>query len=133
MHKPSTTIIRIPRAKNTKADALARLATGKHDSNPSGPKVEILSNPSINKKLSEVFSTDIQNTWMNPILDYLTSGKGPADRVEFRRLALKSAQYLIRDNRLYRRGLSMPNLVCITPEEGLKVLHDVHGGICGNH
>jgi ribonuclease HI len=132
-HFEQSTIERIPRAKNTKADALARLATAQPDARSGQPKVEVLDYPSINKTLSEVFSTTTEDTWMKPILDYLSTGAGPTDRVEYRRLALKSAHYLIRDGRLYRRGLSMPNLICITSEEGLKVLREIHGGICGNH
>ena len=70
---------------------------------------------------------------MDPIITFLTNGSGPIENVARRRLAHRSALYTTREGRLYRRGLSMPNLLYISPEEGMFVLQTIHGGICGNH
>ncbi|XP_024163855.1 protein NYNRIN-like [Rosa chinensis] len=70
---------------------------------------------------------------MDPILRYMIDGLVPDDKVEARRLQLRSARYTIMNGKLYRRGHCFPNLKCVTPEEGHKIMKDIHAGVCGNH
>ena len=127
-------ITQIPREKNSKADELARLATSDPSLLPgTHPAIEHLSKPSISKSFSEVFSTEQATTWMDPILHYKLEGKLPEDKLEARRLTLRSSRYNIQDAKLYKRGLSLPNLRCIPRAEGEVVLQDIHSGACGNH
>ena len=45
----------------------------------------------------------------------------------------KVAHYILYDNRVYRRGYSMPLLKCVTPSEAKYMLRKIHEGTCGNH
>jgi hypothetical protein len=127
-------ISQIPREKNAKADALARLATADPSLLPGNHlAIEHLSKPSISKTFSEVFAVEQTMTWMDPILQYKLEGKLPEEKLEARRLILRSSRYNIQDGKLYKRGLSMPNLRCIPRDEGEAVLQDIHAGACGNH
>ncbi|KAK9911093.1 hypothetical protein M0R45_035016 [Rubus argutus] len=122
-------ISQIPREKNSKADALARLATADPSLLPGNyPAIEHLSKPSISRTFSEVFAVEQTTTWMDPILQYKLEGKLPGDKLEARRLILRSSRYNIQDGKLYKRGLSMPNLRCIPRAEGEAVLQDIHSG-----
>ena len=41
--------------------------------------------------------------------------------------------FVIIDNELYKRSVSGVFQRCISPEEGRKILYDIHAGDCGNH
>lgn len=70
---------------------------------------------------------------MDPIYDYLTKEELPDDPLKSRRIKYRATRYLIVNESLYKRGYSIPYLRCVTPEEGGKILRDIHEGICGNH
>ena len=56
-------------------------------------------------------------SWMDRIVVYLKIGEQPEDRTKSRILWLKAARYVLYDNKLYKRGYSMPLLKCATPSE----------------
>ncbi|XP_024157071.1 uncharacterized protein LOC112164937 [Rosa chinensis] len=99
----------IPRAENDKADALAKLASTSPSPTYGATKVEILEKPSTSKTVSEIFTVDHTASWMDPILKYMVDGLAPDDKVEARRLQLRSARYTIMNGKLYRRGRSQNN------------------------
>ena len=70
---------------------------------------------------------------MDPILNYLRDGSLPPERKEAKSIIYKAANYTIIDGVLYKRGFSFPLLRCLRPEEGLRVLEDLHAGECNNH
>ncbi|XP_024190652.1 uncharacterized protein LOC112194667 [Rosa chinensis] len=129
----SYTLTQIPRAENDKADALAKIAATSPSPTYGATKVEILERPSTSKTVSEIFTVDHTTSWMAPILKYMVDGLAPDDKVEARRLQLRSAQYTIMNGKLYRRGHCFPNLKCVTPEDSHKIMKDIHAGVCGNH
>ncbi|XP_024198456.1 uncharacterized protein LOC112201765 [Rosa chinensis] len=63
----------------------------------------------------------------------MVDGLTPEDKVEARRLQLRSAKYTILNRKLYKRAYCFANLKCVTEKEGHKILKDIHGGVCGNH
>ncbi|KAL5577794.1 hypothetical protein UlMin_019493 [Ulmus minor] len=81
----TVTIIQVPRAENTNADALARLATGLEERLLKTVPIEILEAPSIDKK-EQVGSIVVRPCWMDPIISFLRDGTLPADKFEARRL-----------------------------------------------
>ncbi|KAL5563381.1 hypothetical protein UlMin_033128 [Ulmus minor] len=81
----TVTITQIPRNKNTNTDALARLATGLEDSLLKTVPLEILDEPSIDKR-QQVDAISDKPTWMDPIMAYLRDGTLPQDKFEARRL-----------------------------------------------
>lgn len=126
--------MQIPQEQNSKADALVRLAT----SDPSMTlephlPIEHLPKPRINKSFNKIFATEQTTTWMDPILQYKLNGTLPEDKLEARRLKLRSSNYNIQDRKLYKQGFSFPNLKCISRQEGEAVLESIHSGPCDNH
>ena len=70
---------------------------------------------------------------MDPILAYLRDGTLPSDRKDAKRVLYQATQYTLIDGNLYKWGLSLPLLRCLCPEEGAKVLEELHVGVCSNH
>ncbi|KAL5564919.1 hypothetical protein UlMin_028083 [Ulmus minor] len=106
----TVTIIQVPRAENTNADALARLATGLEERLLKTVPIEILEVPSIDKS-EQVGYIVVRPCWMDPIISFLRDGTLPADKFEARRLRFRSAH----------------------EDWGKFTLEEVHAGVCGNH
>ena len=70
---------------------------------------------------------------MDPIVAYLKTGELPENKIKVRILRLKAARYVIYDDKLYRRGYSMPLLKCVTPSELDYIMREIHKSICRNH
>ncbi|KAL5567724.1 hypothetical protein UlMin_024299 [Ulmus minor] len=128
----TVTIIQIPRAKNTNADALARLATGLEERLLKTVPIEILEVPSIDKP-EQVGSIVVRPCWMDPIISFLLDGTLPADKFEARRLRFRSARYFLDKGKLYKKGFSSPSLLCLDEDRGKFTLEEVHADVCGNH
>ena len=72
-------------------------------------------------------------SWMDPIVVYLKTDELPENKTEARILKLKVARYVIYDDKLYRRGYSMPLLKCVAFSEADYIMTEIHEGICENH
>ncbi|KAL0402301.1 UNVERIFIED_CONTAM: hypothetical protein Slati_4260000 [Sesamum latifolium] len=72
-------------------------------------------------------------TWTTPIVQFLTEGTLPEDRIEARKVKLRSARFVLIDGDLYKRGFSYPMLKCLSPDRAKYVLREIHEGSCGNH
>ena len=70
---------------------------------------------------------------MDPIVEYLKTSEQPEDKTKARILWLKADHYVLYDDKLYRRGYSMPLLKCITLSEVKYIMREIHEGTCGNH
>ena len=70
---------------------------------------------------------------MDPILKYLKEGVLPEDKKEAKSLMFRAANYTIINDMLYKRGFTFPYLRCLVPEEGTRVLEELHEGECSNH
>ena len=122
-----------PRAENSRADALAKLATASQkDFNKLTP-VEYLAEPSIDLTNVEVSSVTSEPRWMGPIWDYLIRGLLPNDPKEAAKLKTRSARFTVHKGCLYKRGFFAPILKCIEGRDSDYVLREVHEGVCGNH
>ena len=54
--------------------------------------------------------------------------------MEAEQITRRSKNYVLVGDRLYRWGASSGVLLkCITPEEGQKILEEIHPECCGNH
>ena len=123
----------IPRADNSQADALEKLATtSQEDLNKQTP-VEHLVEPSINLYDEEVSLIMSEPSWMDPIWDYLVDGLLPDDPKEASKLRTRSVRFTIHKGSLYKRGFFTPILKCIAGKDANYVLREVHEGVCGNH
>ena len=123
----------VPRAENSRADALAKLATASREDLDRLVPVKHLPKPSVNVDNEEVSSVMFEPSWMDPIWDYLVDGILPSNPNEASKLRTRLARFTIHRGTLYRRGFSTPILKCIGKEDANYVLRQVHEGICGNH
>ena len=123
----------MPRVGNSRADALAKLATASHEDLSNSTPVEYLAEPFID--LCDVQVTQIRSepSWIEPIWDYIIDGRLPDDPKEAAKIRTRSARFTNHKGSLYKRGFFTPILKCITGKDTEYVLREVHEGICGNH
>ena len=123
----------IPRAENSRANALAKMTTAsQEDLNRLAP-VEHLSKPFVDLNNEEVSLIMSEPSWMDPIWDYSIEGLQPNDPKEASKLRSRSVRFTIHQGTLYKRGFFTPILKCIAKEDADYVLREVHEGVCGNH
>ena len=123
----------IPRTENSRADALAKLATASQEDLDRRVPIEHLMEPSVDVNSDEVLPVMTAPSWMDPIWDYLLNGILPSDLKEASKLRARSTRFALLQGTLYKRGFSAPLLKCIGKEDADYVLREVHEGICGNH
>ena len=126
------TIQQLPREQNSNADALEKLATIKDVELINVVPIDYLDSPSILAP-DEVETVQPQDGWMEPIIKYLISGELHRDKKATRKLLYQVPRYIIMDNRLYRRGYSLPLLRFVSKKEVSLILREVHEGFCGDH
>ena len=92
----------IPRAENSRADTLAKLATASQEDLNRLTLVEHLAEPSIDLKDVKVSPVTSEPSWMDPIWDYLIGGLLPSDLEEAAKLRTRSARFTVHKGRLYK-------------------------------
>jgi hypothetical protein len=70
---------------------------------------------------------------MSPIRTYLDNQPPSIDNAEVERIARKSKIYHLIDGILYRQGANLMMMKCISREEGIELLEDIHKGVCISH
>jgi hypothetical protein len=70
---------------------------------------------------------------MSPIRVYLDNQSPSDDNAEVECITRKSKMYHLIDGVLYRQGANGMMMKCISREEGIELLEDVHKGVCGSH
>ncbi|KAI4996920.1 hypothetical protein ZWY2020_052262 [Hordeum vulgare] len=73
------------------------------------------------------------SAWVQNIVQFLQTRDLPEEQEEAEKLARQSSMYQFVDNILCRRRPNGVKLKCIPQEDGLKLLTEIHGGICGSH
>ena len=71
--------------------------------------------------------------WAQHTVRFLQTGELPEEQEEAEKVARRSTMYQFVDDVLYRKRPNSVKLKCIPREEGLGLLAEVHGGICGSH
>ena len=123
----------IPRAENSRADALEKLATASQEDLSRLTPIEYLAEPSIDLYGEEVAPIKSEPTWMEPIWDYLIDGRLPDDPKEASKIRTRSARFTNHKGSLYKRGFFTPILKCIAGKYTDYALREVHESVCGNH
>ena len=123
----------IPRTENSRADALAKLATASQEDLSRSTPVEYLAEPSIDLCDVEVAQIGSGPSWMDPIWDYIIDGRLPDDPKEAAKIRTRSARFTNHKGSLYKRGFFTPILKCIAGKNTEYVLRELHEGVCGNH
>ena len=123
----------VPRAENSRADALEKLATASQEDLGRLIPVEHFPKPSVSINNGEVSPVMSEPSWMNPIWDYLVEGTLLSNPKEASKIRARSEKFTVYRRILYKRGFSMPILKCVEKEDANYILKEVHKGVCGNH
>ena len=73
------------------------------------------------------------DAWISEIRDYLKDNILPKEHMFAERIVRLAKRYAVVEGDLYRRGANGILMLCITQEEGDKLLAEIHGGECGSH
>jgi hypothetical protein len=71
--------------------------------------------------------------WMNLIKMFLDNQSPSDDNAKVERIAHKSKMYHLIDGVLYRQGANGMMMRCISREEGVQLLQDIHSSVYGSH
>ena len=71
--------------------------------------------------------------WTKPYVEFFTEQKLPPDEVAARQIQRRASAYTIINGELYKRSVSGIFMRCVEPEEGRRLLKDIHQGECGHH
>ncbi|KAK1647016.1 hypothetical protein QYE76_064821 [Lolium multiflorum] len=71
--------------------------------------------------------------WTQPFLDYLIDRKLPEDEVLVRQIIRRARSYTIVDGQLYKRSANGVFLKCVSNQDGIEILREIHAGDCGHH
>ncbi|XP_021722675.1 uncharacterized protein LOC110690154 [Chenopodium quinoa] len=123
----------VPRAQNSQADALARLASSSFNDLERTVMVEVLKQRSIDESAKEVHCIRQGEQWYEKILTYLLTGALPIEKEESRKIKKDSVWFILYQGQLYKRGFSFPLQRCITAEESTRLIEEIHEETCGNH
>ena len=100
----------IPRAKNSRVDALEKLATASQEDLSRSTPVEYLAKPSIDLCDVEVAPVESEPSCMEPIWDYIIDRRLPDDPKEAAKIRTRSARFTNHKGSLYKRGFLHPSL-----------------------
>ncbi|KAK1593557.1 hypothetical protein QYE76_017479 [Lolium multiflorum] len=131
----------VRRDDNTAADMLSKLGSGRKPI-PPGIFLEHLRIPSVkgaNPENPEVAVSPAKEVmaiipaWTQPFLDYLIDQKLPEDEVLARQIIRRARSYTIVDGQLYKRSATGVFLKCVSNQDGIEILREIHAGDCGHH
>jgi len=81
----------------------------------------------------QVHQIEVGETWMTSYQCYLADGILPLDLAEARKIKKNSSKYTIIDGKLFRHGFTHPIMVCVDGEQCMRIMAELHEGICGSH
>jgi hypothetical protein len=131
----------VARLDNRNTDHLAWIASSRAPI-PSDVIIEKLTKPSIKmvETLREIDLMIIDGSkqqpevdWMSPIKAYLDNQLISDDNAEIEHIARKSRMYHIIDGVLYKQGVNGMMMKCISKDEGIQLLREIHSGVCEAH
>jgi hypothetical protein len=76
----------------------------------------------------------INTNWLSPIINFIKNNKNYPKGKKHEKLARCASNYVFIGSNLFRHSASSGILCkCITQEDGVKLLGEIHSRICGNH
>jgi hypothetical protein len=131
----------VPHLDNHDTNHLAWIASSKAPI-PSDVIIEKLTKPSI-KTVETLRETDLmiidgseqqpEIDWMSPIKAYLDNQPISYNDAEIKHITRKSRMYHIIDGVLYKQGTNGMMMKCISKDEGIQLLREIHSGVYGAH
>ncbi|KAL0462545.1 UNVERIFIED_CONTAM: hypothetical protein Slati_0142100 [Sesamum latifolium] len=123
-------IIQIPREENAKADSLSKLESSLEDCRTRHITIHYL--PEAGTPLA-VQPITTGEDWRTPIIKWIEEGLLPENRWEAARLKTRATRFIIQEHILYKKSYTHPLLKCLSTEEGIHILQEIHNGCCGAH
>ena len=121
--------IHVPTKQNSRANLLAKLTSTKRPGNNITVFQEVITSP--NTKVEEVNSiTESKESWMTPLLKYLTGSYTPKNEEEEQVVRKRASKFTIVSGKLYKRRRTTPIMRCLGEDETDLVLLEVHEGVC---
>jgi hypothetical protein len=71
--------------------------------------------------------------WMSPIKAYMDNQSISDYNAEIERIARKFRMYHLIDGVLYKQGVNGMMIKCISKDEGIQLLREIHSGACETH
>ncbi|GAU40531.1 hypothetical protein TSUD_366960 [Trifolium subterraneum] len=130
-----TEVKHVPREHNARADVLSKLASTRRKKAGNQSLIqETLTKSSIEKtaEVMHICAVDEQS-WMSPVYNFLKSNTLPVDAKEAAKIQKRACSYVLLDDKLYRRGFSIPLLKCVEEARVEFILQEIHEGINGQH
>ncbi|KAL0290422.1 UNVERIFIED_CONTAM: hypothetical protein Scaly_2670800 [Sesamum calycinum] len=123
-------LTQIPREENTKADCLSKLASSLDDCRTSHITIQYLLEPRATLAFQAISSPEDCRT---SVVKWLDEGSLLDDRWKTARLKTRASSFLLQGGVLYKKSYTHPLLRCLSQQEGLHVLKEIHSGCCGAH
>ncbi|KAL0420618.1 UNVERIFIED_CONTAM: Ribonuclease HI [Sesamum latifolium] len=119
----------IPREENIKAYSLSKLASPLEHCKIWRISVQHQPQPRIPLDIQPISSNN--NDWQTSIIRWIDEGHLPGDRWEATKIKTRAIRFLMQGGMLYKKSFTHPLLRCLSQEEGLHVLKEMHDGCCG--
>ena len=131
----SVEVKHVPREHNLRADILSKLVSTKKKGRNKSVIQEVLPRPSIEKPSPTLDINFIGDSdcWMTPGYNYLSKVELPSDPKEASIVRRRACSYVLVENKLYRRGFSIPLLRCVEEHMVAHVLREIHERINAQH
>ena len=112
--------IQVLRNQNALADEISKLASSEEGGISNNLAMEVQKHPSIEE--APTLTIQSINSWMTPIISFLLDGHLPQDTNEAKKIRKRAARFTILNDTLYKRGFSMPYLMCVDTDEAKYIL-----------
>jgi len=94
----------------------------------------VIKSPNEAMLIDDTTPTTSSHDWRTPFIKYLSDGSEFQDKTENERLIRRSKNYILVNGKFMRKNVSSEVLLkCISQDDGIKLLDDIHAGSCGNH
>ncbi|XP_075661100.1 uncharacterized protein LOC142630920 [Castanea sativa] len=95
---------------------------------------DMVSSSLANKPLAEIYSIQVEPSWMDPLVTFLKRGMLLEDKGEAEKVWRKAPRYwLSKEQKLYKRSYTGTYLLCLHPEAMEPLLEELHEGICESY
>jgi transposase InsO family protein len=96
---------------------------------------EILTTPSTrpDKQSLNTVHAIARLDWRAPIIAFLHRHYEPIETHDLKRMQARARGYILKDDNLFKLGVCAPLLKCITQDQGIELMKEIHGGMCGSH
>ncbi|KAL0446344.1 UNVERIFIED_CONTAM: hypothetical protein Slati_1762300 [Sesamum latifolium] len=116
--------------ENAKADCLSKLASSLEDCRTRHITIHYL--PKARTPLAVQPITRGED-WRTPIINWIEEGLLSENRWEAARLKTRATRFIMQEHILYKKFYTHPLLRCLSTEEGIHILQEIHSGCCGAH